>query len=427
MTSYHTLLLFAVAVSGCTRSAPSGSATDAAPPPVATAAAQSTSVSSVPPGGSASPAATTAHSTPSRWSVRQRLFTPDAVPNDCFGASVALRGDTLVVGAPKHNGRGKHIGAAYVFVRHGRAFELEQKLEAPDAVPGDLFGLAVAVDGETILVGAPSRGGQQGAVFVFTRHDGSFRFEQKLASGHRPRAVLFGFSVSMSGDAALVGEPGGYADVGSAYVFRRRDGRFELEQELAPRYRISHDPEPSFLNFGYAVSIEGGTLFVGAYYYVDVAGPGLVYVFTKEGQVWTERQALQAIDPSPTDGFGRSLSQRDATLLVAGNDALYLFTHSEDGWTGRQRLELSRPLDVALASNDLAIALGGHVLVRRESGFQVAQRIDLSDKPLELDVWRVDGNEMYAPRAVAADGETLVHGVPSAAGPGSALVIGGEL
>lgn len=357
----------------------------------------------------------------------QKIVPPDAAFYNAFGAGIALRGDTLVVGAPKRDGKFKHTGAAYVYARRNGTFELEQRLEAPDAAPGDYFGQTVAVDGNTIVVAAPNHAGMEGAAYVFIRRDGAFRFEQKLASAHPRGGMFFGFSLSLRGDAAAVGEPGGYADVGRAHVFLRHNGAFVLQKEIVPERRRLSDGEPDFLNFGYAVSIEDRSLFVGAYYYIDSAGSGLVYVFTKDGGVWTERQVLRASDRSSDDGFGRSLARAGANLLVGGNSAVYVFTPGEDGWLERQRLALPLPLDVAAAGDDLAIAFGGHVLQRRDGVFGLVQRVDPSDqKPHDLNAWHVHGRQMYAPRTVAADVGTLVLAVPSDAGRGAVFVIGGE-
>lgn len=357
--------------------------------------------------------------------MKQKVVSPGAALYTAFGSSVALRGDTLVVGAPKSDGTFKHTGSVHVLGRHDGSFRFEQKLEAPDSEPGAYFGQTVVMDGDTLLVGAP----RAEAVYVFVRRDGSFRFAQKLGPAPPCGRGFFGFSLTLRGDTAAVGEPGSYAHLGCAHVFVRRDGSFALQKEIIPeqRRRGAQGGEDDFLNFGYAVSIDDRSLLVGAHYYIDYSGAGLVYAYTREQDGWTERQVLQVSDRDSSDGFGRSLARSNETLLVSSDSAIYVFGLGKDGWVERQRIALSLPLDVALAGDDLAIVLGGHVLQRRDGAFGVVQRVDPTNQTrLDLDAWQVGGREMFAPKAVAADADTLVLAAPSDAGRGAVFVMAPE-
>ena len=89
------------------------------------------------------------------WTQQQKLVAPDGAARDDFGFSVAISGETVVVGASRDDGAAcENQGAAYVFVRSGGVWTLQQKLVAPDAVAGDGFGFSVAISGETVVVGA---------------------------------------------------------------------------------------------------------------------------------------------------------------------------------------------------------------------------------------------------------------------------------
>ncbi len=89
------------------------------------------------------------------WSQQQKLVASDAAAFDQFGTSVAISGETVVVGATVDDGTaGIDQGSAYVFVRSGGVWSQQQKLEASDAAAVDLFGFSVAISGETVVVGA---------------------------------------------------------------------------------------------------------------------------------------------------------------------------------------------------------------------------------------------------------------------------------
>jgi hypothetical protein len=149
-----------------------------------------------------------------RWSQQQKLTASDAAPNDDFGLAVALSGDTAVVGAENNS--------AYVFVRSGTRWSEQQKLTASDAAAGagGFFGNSVAVSGDTAVVGAYAdvdAGGDSGAAYVFVRSGTRWSEQQKLTASDAAAGIRFGNSVAVSGDTAVVGA---YAD-DSAYVFVR--------------------------------------------------------------------------------------------------------------------------------------------------------------------------------------------------------------
>jgi hypothetical protein len=122
-----------------------------------------------------------------------------------FGASVAVSGDTALVGAWVDTHSGVFFaGSAYVFVRSGTTWSLQQKLTAPDAAPHDAFGLSVAVSGDTALVGAyqddHSGFGDEGSAYVFVRSGTTWSLQQKLTAPDAAQLDYFGKSVELSGD-----------------------------------------------------------------------------------------------------------------------------------------------------------------------------------------------------------------------------------
>lgn len=107
----------------------------------------------------------------SAFEAPQDLWPSDGGPGDQFGRDIAIDGDTIVVGAPFHDGPGIDAGAAYVYVKNGTAWEYAETLTSPDAGAGDQFGFSVAVDGIHALIGAPyddnEHGDDAGIAYVF--------------------------------------------------------------------------------------------------------------------------------------------------------------------------------------------------------------------------------------------------------------------
>src|SRR5215510_3961877 len=194
---------------------------------------------------------------------------------DRLGNSVAISGETVVVGAPFDISiRGAapiFAGAAYVFARSGGVWSLQQKLLASFRSPGDGFGSSVAISGETIVVGAATTSDFRGAVYVFVRSGGVWSEQQRLLASNRRMGDGFGSSVAISGETVVVGSTLGYAppilsNQGTAYVFVRSGGVWSQQQLLTASDPVGGD------RFGDSVAISGETVVVGANADSGVAG-----------------------------------------------------------------------------------------------------------------------------------------------------------
>ncbi len=184
---------------------------------------------------------------PDAWQAEARLAPQHPEFMERFGHSVAISGDTIVVGAPYHEGNPQSpdadlssaslpsSGAAYVFQRRQGAWRQVARLKAPDAHEGDWFGEKVAVEGSTIAVGAPGCPGpsgptEDGAVYLFTLVNGTWKFEQRIASPTPERLKHFGLQVVMQDHNLVVGAPGGAA--GSVHLYRDDTGRWQHVLQL---------------------------------------------------------------------------------------------------------------------------------------------------------------------------------------------------
>ena len=286
------------------------------------------------------------------------LIASDAAKNDRFGVSVAVDDDTAVVGAfqPDYVDSGTNVsrpGAAYVYTKDSNgAWSQQAKLTASDGAGGDEFGIAVAVDGDTVVVGARGDETDQGAIYVFTKpSDGDWTStitETKLTATGGAADDLFGASVALYGGTIVVGAPG----AGSAYVFTKNSGVWSQAANLTASNAQTGD------EFGISVAVDDDTIAVGAYGKDgnSLADSGLVYVFVKSGGVaWattTETVQLRASDRAANDNFGRSVAVGSSTIVVGASGdrnaadlstgSAYVFTEPDTGWANSAGIETAK-------------------------------------------------------------------------------------
>jgi uncharacterized protein (TIGR03437 family) len=203
------------------------------------------------------------------WIEQQRLIASDGMAWDFFGESVSVSGDTVMIGA---DGTNDNLGATYVFVRSGGRWTQQQELAASDGAANDQFGVSVFVSGDTVVIGAQGKNLGQGAAYVFVQSGGVWSQQKELTASDGTLGNFFGFSVSLSGDTAVIGHSIGYGFQGAAYVFVRSGGAWSQEQELTAG---SGGAVNEF--FGFSVSVSGGTAVIGA----PVDGGGYVFALTQ--------------------------------------------------------------------------------------------------------------------------------------------------
>ena len=304
------------------------------------------------------------------------LIASDGALNDRFGVSVAVDNDTAVVGAfqPTYTDPDTSLdvsrpGAAYVYTKDSNgAWSQQAKLTASDGADGDEFGISVAVDGDTVVVGARGNVSKTGAIYVFTKpSDGDWTStitETKLTATGGAADDLFGASVALYGASTIVvGAPGDQNSVagtnvstGSAYVFARdSNGDWSQKAKLTASNAALDDL------FGNSVAVDDDTIAVGAYGKDDnsLTDSGLVYVFVKSGgAAWattTETVQLRASDRAANDNFGRSVAVDTDTIVVgasgdrntvdgaeASTGSAYVFTKPNTGWTNSAGTETAK-------------------------------------------------------------------------------------
>ena len=284
----------------------------------------------------------------SRWFERRKLTPSDASPGDQFGRSVAVYGNTIVVGSYLADTNKTDTGAAYVFTRSGDVWTQYQKLTASDANTGDKFGGSVSISNDTIVVGAYGDDEYRGSAYVFTRTASVWSEQQKLTASDACQNDNFGCSVAIDANTIIVGaynhDHPGYQDAGSVYVYERQ-GTTWTQQDIL---HASDSSEAA--RFGYSVALDGNWAVIGAYE-CDINGvsdTGAAYVFAKADANWIEQQKLfDANNPNIGDDFGRSVAIEGDTILAGcpyyvldGNQtgAVFEFVRSDSTWVQQDRL-----------------------------------------------------------------------------------------
>ncbi|EYF01444.1 Hypothetical protein CAP_8277 [Chondromyces apiculatus DSM 436] len=277
-----------------------------------------------------------------------KLVAGDGAPDDQLGVSVALSGDTAVVGAYRDDDSGSASGAAYVFVRSGGSWTQQAKLLAAGGAADDYFGISVAISGDTVVVGSygdDDHGPESGSAYVFVRSGGSWTQQAKLLAPDGAALDYFGTSVAVSGDTAVVGaylDDDSESGSGSAYVFVRSGGSWTQQAKL-----LAADGE-GLDCFGSSVAVSGDTAVVGAFREGE-NGPlsGAAYVFARTGNLWAQQQKLVAADGAANDYFGGSVAVSGDTAIVgaygdddsgADSGSGYVFARAGGTWTQQQKL-----------------------------------------------------------------------------------------
>lgn len=299
------------------------------------------------------------------WTQQAYLKASNAEPTDWFGRSVAIFGDTIVVGAIGEDSNatgfnGNHAdnstdgsGAAYVFTRSGTTWTQQAYLKASNPDEYDSFGKSVHVSGETVVVGATGEasnaigvGGNQtdnsasyaGAAYVFLRTGTDWAQQAYLKASNSETGDYFGDSVAISGDTVIVGAFGESSnatgvngnqadnsvdDSGAAYVFVRAGSSW-----MQQAYLKASNPE-EYDSFGDEVAISGDTIVVAALYESSIATgingdqtdnsaseAGAAYVFTRADSTWTQQAYLKASNTEDSDTFGFSVAVSGNTLIA---------------------------------------------------------------------------------------------------------------
>jgi hypothetical protein len=299
------------------------------------------------------------------WSQQAYLKASNTGAGDAFGGSVAISGDTIVIGAlessnatgvngDQSNDLAPYSGAAYVFVRDGTTWSQQAYLKASNTEVEDQFGRFVAISGDTIVVGAQfedsnatgvdgdqsdNSANRAGAAYVFTRSGNIWSQQTYLKASNTDAEDHFGGPIAIFGDTIVVGVPdedsnatgvdgdqsNNSLNAGAAYVFTRDGVTWSQQAYLKASNTDAED------YFGHSVAITGDTIVVGADQEDSNAtgvngdqsnnslNAGAAYVFTRDGVTWSQQAYLKASNTDAEDYFGHSVAITGDTIVVGAD------------------------------------------------------------------------------------------------------------
>lgn len=319
------------------------------------------------------------------WGEVAEFIASDGLDMDLYGYAVAVRNDTAVVGAPWEDDVEVDAGAARVFTRDpggAGAWGETIRLAASDGGRGDSFGQAVALDADTVLVGAPGNSAaatRGGAAYAFLRNQSgqdAWNETGKIMPSDPQDAAVFGTSVALAGDLAVIGafrNDGGGSRRGAAYVFDRSGGALGTWSETK---KLTAPDGADQDEFGISVAASGGLVIVGADLKREAGVPvGAAYIFGRDQggmDNWGLIMKLSAPDAKPNDAFGISVSiSADYALVgacgadgaVPDGGAVYVFKRDIGGADNWGYAGKVRPLDATESAQfGRSIALAGDLL-----------------------------------------------------------------
>ena len=298
-----------------------------------------------------------------KWSLVDCL-TPDSENLDLiqkFGNVVSLSGNRIVISAEKKQ-QGKS-GVAYVYQRYADSWLLEAELVSPNLYPNDKFASTISTFENYIAIGSQGvAASHEGAVYIFKNTGTGWVNDIVLTPSSSFKSSHFGASVMLSGEYLIIGDDDhGRAHEGSAYIYRRQDGIWNLQASLKGGIVTKS------AKYGTSVAISKNYAVIGA---KSENNPlikknkksGAVYVYKRTGKLWSNQKKLTASDSSHGDSFGSSVAISENYLLIGAENAnnskgtTYLFRNINDVWTEVFKFEADDPWPQDNFGNAIAIA-----------------------------------------------------------------------
>jgi len=314
------------------------------------------------------------------WEAAGEILSPDHEMGDHFGRSLSMDGDRLLIGS---TGVADSVGAAYIFERStDGTWGHRATLAVSDAVPNDRYGAAVALAGDHAFVGAQSTRENPGSVYVFGRTaDGSWLRLDKLTGSGSEANAGFGWSIIVSDSTAFIGTPGEANNSGAVYVFEYDGGAWSESTRLRSR-AISEGGR-----LGSSLDLDAGMLLAGAPGHGANVGAAVLFEQDAESGQWIESALLQPYASTGFHGFGTTVAIDDDDVLIGAPMALsragavYAFRHNDGEWSDVTRMSSDERgrrdlLGSSLDLRDSVAAVGlsgadygaGSVLIFTQSG-----------------------------------------------------------
>ncbi len=295
------------------------------------------------------------------------LTAGDADAEDYFGESVAIQGNTALIGASGDDESGVDAGALYVFKKDKTGWKEESKIQPDDASAGDHFGASIAMDGEFAAIGAYGKGNNKGVVYIFQNIGGNWLQQAKLMAADGMSCDYFGASLCIRNGFVIIGAYGrniSGPNTGAVYIFKNEGDNWVQVARLTANAGAAGD------YFGGSVAIFGNFALVGAPGN-DQSGEdsGKAYVYQYDGHGWILNAELDAPDGVPGGYFGTSVALNQEFLAIGAtgakttneaiSGAVYMFYHDGNQWVQNARITAGIPvnngMDAAFQNRPLAM------------------------------------------------------------------------
>lgn len=290
----------------------------------------------------------------SQWIFEQKLHSSSGMGGDFFGYSVAISGNIIVVGAPAGDIIDPRPGYACVYFYDGSTWNEVAKIQASDSQLYARFGTSIALKGDTVIIGAPyynkQNGWEEGSAYVYWNIVSPRIVESKLLASDGAEEDLFGFSVGIMSDTdgtvVIIGAPmdddnGNNSGAAYVYTFETKGSLRATEQKILPSDGVDTDC------FGYSVAIDGNVAIIGAPYKngIDMYA-GATYVFQNINSIWSETQKILAFDSTVETDFGISVALCGNLTVIRAMDntnigMAYVYQFTKPTWTGEFILRAS--------------------------------------------------------------------------------------
>ncbi len=254
------------------------------------------------------------------WSQQAKIEPLDGLEDDNFGNAVSLIGDRVVVGASaKDIGKIQNAGKVYSFYRNGSKWYAAQSITAPKTEKDAAFGSSLDYDGSRVVIGAQAEN-KIGTAYVFYRTGSKWAFESTLEVDDDQQGDNFGMSVAIDGETIVVGAPfsnpnlgfGEVVNAGAAYIYRKGAGGWRQET------RLVSENAAVFSHFGKYVSTNNNRVIVGAtgYSIGNISRAGSAYVYDRDGGEWNLQTQIFSADPYIDAEFGASITFNDDLIFI---------------------------------------------------------------------------------------------------------------
>ena len=273
------------------------------------------------------------------WLSQNKISPADGQDGESFGRALAYAGFDLIIGSPDNsNINGPNAGIVYLYSRRLNNWDFESTVLASNKLIQPLFGTSVAISDSIAVIGAQGKEEDAGAAFVFERSGNGWTQVAELIASDGASGDMFGQAVAVSGDIVVVGAPGDDnergVNAGAAYIFLRGSMGWSEQARIIASDGALED------QFGSAVTIDGSTVAIGSPSADTPAGQdaGKVYLYEESGPQWLEQVIISLVDGAQEDLFGFSMALENTTLAIGAPEPssktgrVYVFEQVGPAW-----------------------------------------------------------------------------------------------